>query len=138
MTIHLRGLAERADCTEQPLGAGVIVPETVNVYLEFDLCGGPVGTAKLRRDEQGIWADALIYPDAEHAHGALMGNALSTGKFRQLWPAFAISIARTVITKSDAHPMGVITAGEVANMSLCRANRDPDLPPYEVVYDESP
>lgn len=133
--IHLRGLAERADCAEQPLGPGVIVPETVSVYLEFDLRNGPVGTAKLRRDEQGIWADVTLEPDARTRSADLMRHVIGKGELRKLWPAFAISIARTVVIKSEDHPAGVITAGEVGNISLCRANRDPDLPGYEVVDD---
>jgi hypothetical protein len=133
--IHLHGLAERADCAEQPVGPGVIVPERVSVYLEFDLQAGPVGTAELRRDEQGIWADVTLEPDARTRSADLLRHVIRRGELRKLWPAFAISIARTVVSESDAHPTGVITAGEVANMSLCRANRDPDLPPYEVVND---
>jgi hypothetical protein len=134
-TIHLHGLAERADCAEQPLGPDVTVPEKVNVYLEFDLRGGPVGTATLRRDEQGIWADVTLETDARTRSADLLRRVVGKGELRKLWPAFAISVARTVVSKSDTHPMGVITAGEVANMSLCRANRDPGLPPYEVVRD---
>lgn len=136
-TIHLNGLAERADCAEQPLGPGVIVPEMASVYLDFNLQGGPVGTAKLHRDEQGIWADVTLEPDARTRSADLMRHVIGKGRLRELWPAFAISVARTVVSKSDAHPMGVITAGEVVNMSLCRANRDPGLPPYEVVHDGS-
>jgi hypothetical protein len=128
-TIHLQGLAERADCAEQPLGPDVTVPEKVDVYLDFNLLSGPVGTAELRRDEQGIWADVTLELDAHTLSTDLMRKVISRGELRKLWPAFAISVARTVVSE------GVITAGEVANMSLCRANRDPDLPPYEVVND---
>ena len=131
-TLHLRGLAKRAGCAEQPLGPDVIVPEKVSVYLEFDLQSGPVGTAKLSRVEQGIWADVTLELDARTRSADLLRHVTGKGELRKLWPAFAISIARTVVTE------GVITAGEVANMSLCRANRDPDLPPYEVVYDKDP
>lgn len=136
-TLHLRGLAHRAGCAGQPLGPGVTVPETVPVLLEFDV-RSPVGTATLRRDEHGIWADAVISLDLKGFHGDLIRKAVSRGEFRRLWPAFAISIARTVITKDDAHPMGVITSGEVRHVSLCSANSDPDLPQYEVVYDGIP
>jgi hypothetical protein len=132
-SIHLRGLAERADCAEQPIGPGVTVPENVSVYLEFNLRSGPVGTATLRRDERGIWADITLEPDAGTRSANLMRHVIRKDQLRELWPALAVSIARTVVSKSDAHPMAVITAGEVANVSLCRANRDPDLPPYEVV-----
>ena len=127
--IRLRGLAERADCAEQPLGPGVIVPEAVSVYLEFDLLGGPVGTAALRRDEAGIWADVTLNPDAKSRSADLMRHVVARGELRRLWPAFAISVAKTVVAEN------VIVGGEVANMSLCRANRDPDLPPYEIVND---
>ena len=129
-TIRLRGLAERADCAEQPLGPDVVVPETVSVYLEFNLSSGPVGTATLKRDEQGIWADVTLHPDAGNWSATLMRRVIEKGQLRDLWPAFAISVARTVVSE------GVITAGEVTNMSLSRANRDPDLPPYEIVYDD--
>lgn len=136
MAIHLRGLAERADCAEQPLGPDVIVPEKVPVLLEFSAIGGPVGTATLNRDDHGIWADAIIRLDAGTQAGLLVRKAVERGDFRKMWPSFAIDVARTVITKDDTHPMGVITGGQVMHLSLCRANRDPDLPPYEIVYDD--
>ncbi len=134
-TIHLRGLAERAGCEEQPLGPGVTVPETVPVLLEFNVKEGPIGTATLTRDERGIWAGAVIQLGVEGLLGDLIRKTVRQGTFRSMWPAFAIDIARTVVTKDDDHPAGVITSGEVQHLSLCRANRDPGLPPYEVVYD---
>jgi hypothetical protein len=136
--IHLRGLAERAGCDEQPLGPGVTVPETVPVLVEFSIKDGPIGTATLTRDEHGIWADAILELDVKGLLGDLIRKTVRQGTFRELWPAFAIDIARTVVTKDDDHPAGVITSGEVMHLSLCRANRDPDLPPYEVVCDDTP
>ena len=51
-TIRLHGLA----CGPDRLDPSTIVPETVPVWVEYDH-DKQVGTAALRRDEAGIWAD---------------------------------------------------------------------------------
>lgn len=130
-TIRLRGLAERAGCAEYPLGPDVIVPETVSVYLEFNKRNGPVGTATLRRDEAGIWADAVLDLDSGTKSADLLRHVNGKGRLRKTWPAFAISVAGAVVTKDG------VTGGTVADLSLCQANSDPDLPPYEVIYDQA-
>ena len=52
-SVHLHGLAMRDDGR---LDDTTIVPETVPVWVEYDW-SKEVGTATLRRDETGIWAD---------------------------------------------------------------------------------
>jgi hypothetical protein len=126
--VQLRGMAARADEPQQPIGPGVTLPDSVVVTLEFSR-DHVVGTATLHRDEVGnIFAEATVYPDSDPMlHKGLYGPS------RNLWPYFALAITHTVVSKDATHPMGVITAGQVATVALTAANSDPDLPPYEVV-----
>lgn len=119
-TIRIRGIAERAGSPEQPLGPDVVIPEHVIVRREFNHSVSPLGMATLRRDENGdIWADAEVTISKED---------------REALPYFAVGIVRAVVvSKSREHRMGVITAGEITELTLTRKNVDPDLPPYEVV-----
>lgn len=124
--VRLRGMASRADEPQQPIGPGVTLPDSVVVTLEFSR-DHVVGTATLRRDDAGnILADATVYLDADPMLRKGMAG-------RRLWPYFALGITRTVVTKDDVHPMGVITGGQVATLALTVANSDPDLPPYLVL-----
>jgi len=54
-TIRLRGLA----CGPSKLDPTTIVPGTVPVWVEYDNAT-EIGTAALRRDDTGIWADAAV------------------------------------------------------------------------------
>jgi hypothetical protein len=124
--LRLRGTAARAEGPDQPLGPGVTVPEEVSVTIEFSR-DHTVGTAALWRDEAGdIQADVMVFLD---------GNPLLRKGMqgRRLWPYFALGIGQTVISKDDAHPMGVIRAGAVRELALVTRNSDPGLPPYKIV-----
>ena len=127
-TVHIRGLAERADSPVHRLGPDVTVPETRPVLVEFSHAVPPAGTARLTRDDEGIHADATLY---------LVGwlrQMAQKHDLRSLWPKFALGIARTVITEDEGGG-AVIIAGEVVSLSLCRENVDRDLPPWKVVPD---
>jgi hypothetical protein len=126
--VHIRGLAERAASPVHRLGPDVTVPDTLPVLLEFSRAEGPIGTATLTRDDEGIHADATLWLTG------LFGKMAMKRDIGVLWPKFAIGIARTVITR-DGDGTEVISAGEVVALSLCRENIDPDLPPWKVVYD---
>ena len=123
--VRLRGMCERAESPEQPLGPDVIVPGQVPLSIEFDRMAPPIDMAALRRDEHGgIWADVSgidVMPERIAAY-----------------PYFAIGIAHPVISKDTAepdgsNPLGRITAGEITHLAVVRRNADPGLPPYEVV-----
>jgi len=123
-TIRIRSLAERADSPEQPLGPEVIVPEQVPLRIESHP-RETVGTATLRRDEAGIWAEAVIHLDADTEYAEVIRRDHPAAA----WPYLAVGIIRTLSEK------GVITSGEVVAVSLVRKNIDPGLPPWEVVTD---
>ena len=124
-SIRIRGLAERADSPEQPLGPDVIVPESVPLRLEYG-AGETVGTARLRRDEAGIWAEAEIPPDTGRDRVPAWHHSHHPA---DLWPKFAVGIARAL---SEG---GTITSGEIACVCLVRENTDTTLPPWEIITD---
>lgn len=123
-TIRIRGLAERAASPEQPLGPEVIVPESVPLRIQSSP-PETVGTAMLRRDEAGIWAEAVIrlYGDGEHFEVMRRDHPAAA------WPYLAVGVARAITEN------GVIVSGEVSDVFLVRENVDPDLPVWEVVTD---
>jgi hypothetical protein len=124
--LRLRGTAARAGEPDQSIGLGVTVPEEVSVTIEFSR-DHTVGTAALWRDEAGdIQADVMVFLDSD----PLLRKGMQG---RRLWPYFALSIGQTVVSKDDAHPMGVISSGVVRELALVTRNSDPDLPPYEIV-----
>jgi hypothetical protein len=123
-SIRIRGLAERADSPDRPLGPEVIIPESVPLNVETSP-PGQVGIATLRRDEQGIWAEAEIQFDGHGERSAAMRDRHPA----EAWPKLAVGIEKALVEK------GVITVGRVISVSLVRENFDPDLPPWEVVTD---
>lgn len=123
--IRIRGLAERAASPEQPLGPEVIVPESVPLRLESG-SGRQVGTATLRRDEQGIRAEAAFPRDTGRDRVPQWHGSHHPA---DLWPKLAVGVARALSEN------GVITSGEIACVCLVRENIDPALPPWEIVTD---
>ena len=126
--VHIRGLAERAASPVQRLGPDVTVPATLPVLLEFSHTEPAIGTATLTRDNEGIHADATLWLTGT------FGEIAKRHDIRNMWPKLAIGIRAATVTKG-ADGADVITSGEVVALSLCRENVDPDLPPWEVVYD---
>jgi hypothetical protein len=126
-SIRIRGLAERADSPEQPLGPEVIVPEQVPLRVEFDAGKEPVGFVALSRDERGIWASGEIRLDAWEQ--AKTGNRDRYDHPAGQWPKLAVGILKPLVEN------GIITSGKVVAVSLVRENADTSLPPWEVVTD---
>ena len=127
MSIRIRGLAEKADSPEQPLGPEVIIPESVPLRVGSGAKNETVGSVALNRDERGIWAEGEIRLDAWE-------RAMGESRFRDdhpagEWPKLAVGILRPLAEG------GVITSGKIVSVSLVRENADPSLPPWEVVTD---
>lgn len=109
-TVRIRGLAMR---DAGRLEDDTIVPATVPVWIGYDY-SSQIGTAALRRDETGIWADVTA----------------EDGPWRESCRYFGMSFR---CGHAAARPGGL---GEAIGVSLVASNGDPDLPPWEVVYDE--
>jgi len=122
-SVHIRGLAERAASPVHRIGPDVTVPDSVPLRIGYDHRVA-YGTAALRRDEAGIWADAEVFTDMLPGGTATLKDV----------PYLAVAVR---VTGSDRPAeLPVITAGEVVGVILCRENIDPDLPPWEVAYGE--
>jgi hypothetical protein len=127
--IRIRGLAERADSPERPLGPDVTVPESVPVRIDGDRGMTCVGMATLLRDDAGIWAEAKL---DRGAVAQVLGMPLADEVTAiEGFPCFALAVR--VTGEDRPAELKAITAGEVVGISLCRKNVDPDLLPYEIV-----
>jgi len=109
-SVRIRGLAMR---DAGRLETDTIVPDTVPVHVEYDY-SSQIGTAALRRDETGIWADVTA----------------EDGPWRESCRYFGMSFR---CGHAAARPGGGL--GEAIGVSLVASNGDPDLPPWEVVCD---
>ena len=109
-SMHIRGLAMR---DAGRLEHDTIVPARVPVFIKYGH-SKQVGTAALRRDETGIWADVTA----------------EDGPWRETYRYFGMSFR-------CGHAAGRPGAGlgEAIGVSLVDSNGDPDLPPWEVVHD---
>ena len=125
-SIRIRGLAERADSPDQPLGPEVIVPESVPLHV---MTSPPetIGTATLHRDEDGIWAEAIIELAAWER--VMAGSRYRGDHPAGEWPTLAVGIGKVLVED------GIITSGRVESVYLARENSDPGLPSWEVVTD---
>ena len=124
--MRIRGLADRADSPELPLGPEVIVPGQVPLRVESG-AEETVGVAALTRDGRGIWAEAEISLEAWERVAA--GDRYRHDHPAEAWPKLAVSIMKPLAEG------GVITSGKVVSVSLVRENADTSLPPWEVVTD---
>ena len=116
--MHIRGLA----MPSARYGPGVTIPETIPVLLSF-VSGGNIGTARLRCDDEGIHADAMLPLEGT------FGDFARKADPRKLWPKLSLAIYGT--GDPDAE---VITQGTVTALSIV-AGVDSDLPDWEYVYD---
>jgi len=116
-TVHIRGLA----MPRARYGPGVVVPETIPVLLSF-VSGGNIGTARLRCDDEGIHADAMLPLEGT------FGDFARKVDPRKLWPKLSLAIRD--VGDPDAE---VIAQGTVAALSIV-AGEDSD-PDWEYVYD---
>ena len=109
-TVRLHGLASGPD----RLDPTTIVPETVPVWVEYDY-GTKIGTATLRRDDEGIWADVVA----------------EDGPWRETCRYFGTSFRVGHLADVPGHGLG-----EAIGVSLV-AKTAPwsGLPPYEIVND---
>jgi hypothetical protein len=109
-TISLRGLA----CGPSGLDPTTIVPETVPVWVEYDYAA-EIGTAALRRDDAGIWAEAAVEDGPWQETCRYFGMSFRCGHLAAV-PGAGLGEA-----------IGVSLVAETAPWS--------GLPPYEVVYE---
>jgi hypothetical protein len=114
MTTHLRGLA----CGPDRLDPTTIVPETVPVWVEYD-CAIEVGTATLRRDDAGIWADVIVEDGPWQDTCRYFGTSFRVGHLAAVpGPGLGPGLGEAI---------GVSLVAKTAPWS--------GLPPYEIVND---
>lgn len=110
--IRLRGIAYRDGLPwRSGPGPATIVPAAVPVWAGYD-DGNAIGTAALRRDEAGIWADA----------------AVEDGPWRETCRYFSMSFRCAHLAEVPGAGLG-----EAIGVSLTATTGDEGMPPFEVL-----
>lgn len=117
-------MADRAQSEVMRLGPDVEVPDDVSVQINFG--GGPIGRARLRRDDNGdIWADAVIVD--ERAQQMIADKRTGLRYFAVSVHSPHVDPGISMTTEIDYVP-----SGTVLRLAVTDANIDPGLPPFVI------